>query len=73
MNKREIKEMGNEALLASLLNVTTELTKQENTRGGATLKSTKECKWMIEELSLRFNLDVKLFSKKFDIEHWWEE
>ncbi|MGG3045795.1 hypothetical protein ABEO76_21955 [Bacillus anthracis] len=57
MKQKDIKEMSNEALIIAFSDVTVLQTKEVNFgRGYTTEQSRKELKWIVSEISKRFEM-----------------
>ncbi|HDR8302798.1 TPA: hypothetical protein QC153_002158 [Bacillus cereus] len=66
LTKKAIKEMTNEELMSSLLWNTVRSTNELNTRGGVTQQTRKEERYLMEEVSNRFNLDLDVLIAKMN-------
>ncbi|WP_242278561.1 hypothetical protein [Bacillus cereus group sp. BfR-BA-01313] len=66
LTKKAIKEMTNEELVSSLLWNTVRSTNELNTRGSVTQQTRKEERYLMEEVSNRFNLDLDVLIAKMN-------
>lgn len=73
MTKTEIIGLSNEALIAHVMNIEAQATKEANSRRGISKQTKKDYMWTVEEVAQRFSLDIRTIVSLTGSAHWWEQ